>query len=80
MATFSDLSIGDEFDFIDDANPTLSSFFDRCVKTSQRGYKGASTGQTYRVGSVRARVYHVTKGSGATKTATAKKAVDRPRR
>jgi hypothetical protein len=55
---------GDTFDFIDDANPSLNSFYRRCTKTGQRSYEWDShiAGQgrlAEHVGSIRAEVFHV---------------------
>ena len=63
MTKFRDLSIGQEFDFIDDENPMYNSFYTRCVKTGARKYEsaeGAGVGVSYTVGSINAKVYHVT--------------------
>ena len=62
MAKFRDLSIGQEFDFIDDENPMYNSFYTRCVKTSARKYENADGSVnviSYTVGSINAKVYHV---------------------
>jgi hypothetical protein len=54
---FRDLSIGTRFDFIDDANPSWNSFYERCLKISARKYRAAGVNHT--VGSINAKVYHV---------------------
>lgn len=57
---FKDLSIGDTFDFVNMAQPTMNSFYRRCVKVSTRKYQAIEEPKTmYQVGSVSARVYHV---------------------
>ena len=60
---FRDLHVGDTFDWIDDNHRDRNSFYDRCVKTSARGYRtldgGESATRNYTVGSVRANVFHV---------------------
>jgi hypothetical protein len=56
---FKDLKRGDTFDFIDD-NGAYNSFFDRCEKTGPRTYWSKRTGQSYKVGSIKAKVFHVT--------------------
>lgn len=62
---FRDLHVGDTFDWIDDAHPTRNSFYDRCVKTSSRGYRtldgGATATRNLTVGSIAAKVFHVSK-------------------
>ena len=58
--TFAALSIGDTFDFIDMSRPTMNSFYHRCMKTSALKYESIDEPKTeYRIGSVKARVYHV---------------------
>jgi hypothetical protein len=54
---FRELSIGDEFDFV---NPDsfFNSFFMRCAKISPRKYVD-SNGQAHMVGSINARVWNV---------------------
>ena len=60
---FRDLLIGDTFDFIDDNNRLMNSFYDRCVKTSSRTYKSIELNPHYdgksQVGSINAIVHHV---------------------
>jgi hypothetical protein len=59
-ATFGDLSIGQEFDFV--SGTSYDSFYDRCVKTGARTYKpieGKLKGHSLKVGSIKAKVYHV---------------------
>lgn len=59
---FSDLSIGETFDFIDDEHPTWNSFYKRCVKLTTRTYttvEGEGEPRPMRVGSINAKVYHV---------------------
>jgi hypothetical protein len=56
---FRDLELGDEFDFVDDANPSYNSFHDRCLKVSSRKYESKDTQEEYRVGSINVRVYHI---------------------
>ena len=55
---FRDLDVGQSFDWINDAEPMLPSFWDRCEKTSQRTYRSLSTNHKYRVGSINATVHH----------------------
>lgn len=58
--TFADLAIGDTFDFVNLSQPMLNSFYRRCIKTSTRKYQAVDEPKNaYRVGSVKARVYHV---------------------
>jgi hypothetical protein len=58
--TFSDLAIGDTFDFINMSQPTMNSFYRRCVKISARRYQHIEEPKTvYNIGSIPARVYHV---------------------
>ena len=59
MTRFRDLQIGDTFDFIDDANPTHNSFYSRCTKIGDRSYQTPHDGQTYSVGSINAKIYHM---------------------
>lgn len=54
---FSTLLKGDTFDWIDDLNPLLNSFFLRCTKISPRRYSD-TTGTVHRVGTIKARVHH----------------------
>lgn len=63
--TFKSLPIGAKFDFVDEARPTLNSFYDRCVKRSARGYMSLRTGLKANVGKVTVEVYHVDKSTGA---------------
>lgn len=59
--TFANLAIGDTFDFID-PNSLRNSYFARCVKTSIRKYAELENrSKTYTVGTVNARVFHVTR-------------------
>lgn len=65
MTRFRDLAIGQTFDFVDDANPHLNSFFSRCTKMSARRYtwevwgpQGSAVLET-RVGSINVEVFHV---------------------
>ena len=60
--TFPNLSIGDTFDFIDDREPHLNSFYHRCRKISARKYEAVETGQAYEVGSIHAKVFHTGDG------------------
>jgi hypothetical protein len=59
---FSDLRVGDSFDFIGPV-PRFNSFHERCTKTSSRGYswfhpeRHAVIGST--VGTTSVKVYHV---------------------
>jgi hypothetical protein len=66
--TFKQLSVGDTFDFVSDTS--YDSFYERCKKTSARGYvainSDGSTNKRYgkmRVGSLSAKVYHVSKSN-----------------
>lgn len=54
---FRDLAIGASFDFINDADPMLTSFYLRCHKISARKYRDEH-GQEHQVGSVDCVVYH----------------------
>lgn len=56
---FRDLRVGDTFDFINDENRILNSFYERVRKTSARKYETLDGTTSYRVGSVYAVVYHV---------------------
>jgi hypothetical protein len=57
---FRALSIGDTFDFVNMDRPMMNSFYRRCVKTSARKYQTIDEPKdTYSVGSINARVYHV---------------------
>ena len=62
---FRDLSIGQTFDWIDDANPSHNHFFHRCRKISARKYEtvepGGAMGKLMdcRVGTTSAKVFHV---------------------
>lgn len=64
---FRDLSIGDEFDFVSGSS-VYDSFYDRCVKTGKRTYKSLDTGQAYKVGSVSAFVYNVSRKNSYKRT------------
>jgi hypothetical protein len=55
---FADVKIGQTFDFIS-PDRLMNSFFDECVKVSARKYRSLATGREIRVGSIRAKVYHV---------------------
>ena len=55
---FTDLAIGQTFDWIDDAQPSANSFFLRCTKISPRAYRD-ERGATHRVGWKNAAVFHV---------------------
>lgn len=55
---FRDLKIEQFFDFVNDENRMLNSFWDRCIKTGPRSYKSVETGVKYTVGSINAVVYH----------------------
>lgn len=59
ITRFRDLVIGDEFDFIPPAGKT--SFYNRCVKISDRCYRYATNGSLLQatVGTVNVKVYHV---------------------
>ena len=57
---FKRLSVGDTFDFINDAAPRSNSFFERCTKISARRYRTAS-GMRSVVGTTSVVVYHVEK-------------------
>ena len=59
---FRDLAIGQSFDFINDSNRMLNSFFERCIKTSVRQYQSLSTGIVYSIGSVNAEIHHASPG------------------
>ncbi len=63
---FSQLAIGDTFDWISNPSVGSPSFFEPCRKTSTRCYVALNADGsvnprygTMRVGSVKARVYHV---------------------
>jgi hypothetical protein len=58
---FRDLKRGDEFDFVDDARPLLTSFSERYIKVDRNRYEYEYRGRrlTVRVGSINAVVYHV---------------------
>lgn len=66
--TFADLSIGATFDWINDQAPGRNSYFERCVKCGPRSYQAIRTdvpaGPRMRVGSTRARVFHVSVPTG----------------
>lgn len=55
---FSELAIGQSFDFVNDET-RFNSFFDRCIKISNRKYRSITTGIEYGIGSVKCKVYHV---------------------
>lgn len=55
---FGQLKVGDQFDFIDDGNRMMNSFYRRCIKVSVRNYVDDALVE-HRIGSVRAKVYHV---------------------
>lgn len=55
---FRDLTIGQEFDFIDAHRSTFNSFYDRCRKESARTYVSIHDGTRYRVGSINAIVHN----------------------
>jgi hypothetical protein len=55
---FRDLSIGDTFDFVNDATPASNSYFARCTKTSARGYS-STLHDKLKVGTINAKVFHV---------------------
>jgi hypothetical protein len=59
--TFKDLEIGQTFDFVDPDAGTRNSFYARCVKLTARTYReiNTSTGFVHRIGTVKARVFHV---------------------
>lgn len=61
MTRFRDLSVGDTFDWINDRQPTFSSYFAACEKTGPRTYV-SDDGHRHRVGSINAVVYHVNRG------------------
>jgi len=67
MATFSDLAVGQTFDWIDDERRGGVSFFQPCKKISARKYIAITSGpcghagHTYQVGTLNARVFHVDK-------------------
>jgi hypothetical protein len=63
MTKFRELSIGDQFDWIDPNHPSHNSFYHPCVKTGPRTYKSIK-GMQYRVGSINAKVYHVNQFAG----------------
>lgn len=61
---FADLAIGQAFDWIDDTPGAQNSFFPQCRKVSARGYiapflANGGADHVYRVGTIRARVFHV---------------------
>ena len=56
---FKELLIGDTFDFVDPDNRTLNSFFKRCEKTSERGYRDLGDIAKYQVGTIRCKVFNV---------------------
>ena len=56
---FKELSNGDTFDFIDDANQTGNSFYRRCKKIGQRHYVPVDGLEVYTIGTVMCRVFHV---------------------
>ena len=60
---FRDLAVGDSFDFVNDKEPTFTSYFATCTKTGTRTYV-SDDGHKHRVGSINARVYHVNRGVG----------------
>lgn len=55
---FRELKIGQSFDFIAPDRP--NSFFLRCTRISARKYKD-ERGEVHMVGTINARVYHVTR-------------------
>jgi hypothetical protein len=59
---FSEMKIGQEFDFVSPDPKVRNSFFDRCVKISPRKYRSLQTGLEMSVGTIRVRVYNVTEG------------------
>lgn len=63
MTYFRDLAIGQTFDFIDDDNRMLNSFFARCTKIGPRTYTWhANIGRRVmrtQVGSIYAQVFHI---------------------
>jgi hypothetical protein len=56
---FKELSIGDTFDFINDEEPHLNSFFARCTKTGPRTYSAGQRQYIYKVRTVHVAVFHV---------------------
>ena len=54
---FRDVEVGQGFDFIEPNGS--NTFFDRCYRTGPRTYRAVSSGSTFTVGSIDARVYHV---------------------
>lgn len=54
---FKDLAVGQTFDWVDDTRTGYNSFYAACRKTSARKYTDGRF--DYRVGSVRAEVFHV---------------------
>ena len=56
---FRDLSIGTQFDFIDDENRMLNSFYDRCVKITPRKYRSMTANVVHTIGTIDAKVFHV---------------------
>ena len=65
--TFRELSVGDTFDFINDDNRMMNSFYARCVKLSARTYtvvEGEGEPRHMRVGSINTTVYHVIRTTG----------------
>jgi len=55
---FSDLLIGDTFDFINEENPMHNSFFLRCKKISKKCYSYEGV-KSNKIGSKNAICYHV---------------------
>ena len=57
---FKDLAVGQTFDFVNDEQPMMNSFYYRCIKTSARKYQTITEPiLKCRVGSTSAHVYHV---------------------
>jgi hypothetical protein len=60
---FRDLAVGDTFDFVDESNARLNSYFYRCVKTGTRTYRAIEPQTDHKIGTVACKVYHVKSGS-----------------
>jgi len=56
---FKELSVGDTFDFVDDENLTINSYFYRCRKTGTRTYEALDGDGPHTIGTVNCKVFHV---------------------
>jgi hypothetical protein len=67
MTRFSDLRVGDSFDFIG-PEARFNSFYERCTKTSPRGYTWFHPERHgiahATVGTINCKVYHVERKEG----------------